>query len=445
MYGSWEDFPDVLSGKLLSGEIARQVAPELLAWAAKWRNITKPWGPWRASTPEDAANLLYQALSLRPPQLVLVCKSPASFNVVSSLVTTYGFCNCGRSELRRRLREDVWTKNEPYCWGPWPLTVLGDVSLNLQRVGDCRPGRNVTQRYQAKRFLYDRYQPLVTNWGHVIRVGTMDANFPEGAVVPWSRPTNDVLQTARRRYGRVGADITLIDTYLDRGASAYWYAIIGSYCFKKGASFKGDIIDRALCNLMRKYSGFNLYENIAVFCEFPRVSLVNAEGNSHSVEYHAVHWADGFKVHALDGIHAPDWAFDPNSFTARNVRKVNNIELRRRLIAKLGSGRYVEDLGGVEVDVTHKSHPVLGLREARLLYLPESGNQEEMYVVEVVNSTPEPDGSYNLYHMTIDPNRYNGRAGRNVLAAVASTWRDFGNRDVLGFTSPEDYHPLIES
>ena len=48
---------------------------------------------------------------------------------------------------------------------------------------------------------------------------------------------------------------------------------------------------------------------------------------------------------------------------------------------------------------------------------------EPIVYLEMLNSTPEPDGTYKRYLERIDPNAYGGMAGRSCHAAMASRWR----------------------
>jgi hypothetical protein len=64
-------------------------------------------------------------------------------------------------------------------------------------------------------------------------------------------------------------------------------------------------------------------------------------------------------------------------------------------------------------------------------------------MVDVLNSTPEPDGTVKRYQLRVDPNAYDGEASRDCLAAVASTWRMPDGS--LAFKRPQDYAPVFES
>lgn len=46
--------------------------------------------------------------------------------------------------------------------------------------------------------------------------------------------------------------------------------------------------------------------------------------------------------------------------------------------------------------------------------------------------------------IAIDPDCYDGRAGRECLAAMASTWRNPSDMALI-FSSPEQYQPIAES
>jgi hypothetical protein len=67
--------------------------------------------------------------------------------------------------------------------------------------------------------------------------------------------------------------------------------------------------------------------------------------------------------------------------------------------------------------------------------------------LEMMNSTPQADGTYKHYLERIDPKAYNGDAGRLCHAAMASLWhyRDDNGRLVRTFSRWQDYQPTAES
>ena len=112
--------------------------------------------------------------------------------------------------------------------------------------------------------------------------------------------------------------------------------------------------------------------------------------------------------------------------------------MRRVLIERYGYGRYLQDGRLTLIDHCGPDHKIAGLRTAKLWF--NSG----ITLLDVLNSTPEPDGSTKRYTLAIDAKAYRGRAGRECLAALASTWRR-GSDYALVFKKPEDYQPTAES
>jgi Domain of unknown function (DUF6745) len=80
-----------------------------------------------------------------------------------------------------------------------------------------------------------------------------------------------------------------------------------------------------------------------------------------------------------------------------------NVERRRLLVEMIGFERLARSVGdGV---------PVQQDDYGRLLRLGPLLDDEEYVAVEVVNSTPEPDGSFRRYFLRVPPGTRTARAG----------------------------------
>jgi hypothetical protein len=64
-------------------------------------------------------------------------------------------------------------------------------------------------------------------------------------------------------------------------------------------------------------------------------------------------------------------------------------------------------------------------------------------MIDLLNSTPEPDGTVKRYLLRVQPDAYDGAASTDCLAAIASTWRNADGS--LTFKRPSDYAPVFES
>ena len=71
-------------------------------------------------------------------------------------------------------------------------------------------------------------------------------------------------------------------------------------------------------------------------------------------------------------------------------------------------------------------------------------DDEPIIYADLLNSTPEPDGTVKRYMLRVDPNAYGGEASRNVHAAAASTWRNSTSGE-LTYRDWRDYVPAAES
>jgi hypothetical protein len=152
----------------------------------------------------------------------------------------------------------------------------------------------------------------------------------------------------------------------------------------------------------------------------PRLSVV--EGRLHDARGPAVEWATGERYWFWRGIRVPQQAIEsPETLTVEQILGETNLERRRVLLERMGYDRYVRRSGG---------RVVAEDRFGRLWTCPAlSGELEPLVLVEVENSTPEPDGTSRRYFLRVPPFM------RSPHEAVAWT---FGLR-------PSQYAPLTET
>ena len=164
----------------------------------------------------------------------------------------------------------------------------------------------------------------------------------------------------------------------------------------------------------------------------------------HSDTGPAVGFRDGWGIWAIHGTRVPQYVVEhPQQITVAAIDAETNAEVRRVMIDRYGPDRYVVDSGAKVVHELPADHPQQGLRTARLLVKPVP-DDEPIVFVDLLNSTPEPDGTTKRYMLRVDPNAYDGEASRNAHAAAASTWRD-GIGGSLTYRDWRDYAPACES
>ena len=162
------------------------------------------------------------------------------------------------------------------------------------------------------------------------------------------------------------------------------------------------------------------FEQVAILCERPTELHLDEQGRLHNGDGPALAYADGFALHRWRGVTIPvEFARTLAALTPEIIRTERNAELRRIMLEHYGTERYIVDSGAEPV---HQD-------EAGKLWRVNLPGDEPITMVEVVNSTAEPDGTFNRYWLRVPPQT------RTAKEAVAWTF---------GLTEQE-YEPLIQT
>lgn len=176
----------------------------------------------------------------------------------------------------------------------------------------------------------------------------------------------------------------------------------------------------ALGDLVCSCGGFVLHDDVALLSERPAFLRRDADGRLHAEEGPAVAWPDGFAVHAWHGVRVPVEVIErPETLDPLDVVVEPNVEIRRVMIELLGYERLIRGL---------RLEPIAEDAAGRL-WRVEQPPDESIVLVEVENTTPEPDGSRKRYFLRVPPDLSTARE------AVAWTFD----------TVAGDYGPLVET
>lgn len=166
------------------------------------------------------------------------------------------------------------------------------------------------------------------------------------------------------------------------------------------------------------------YENFVLVAERPTMLHRDENARLHSGDGPALAFPDGFALHAWRGMPIPaDFVSglgpQGTGLDAARIRGEDNAELRRVMLEIYGYDRYLAEVGARPLH-----------RDATgVLWRIDLPNDEPVVMVEVLNSTPEPDGSVRTYWLRVPPTTRTAREG------VAWTF---------GFTEAE-YQPARET
>jgi hypothetical protein len=206
------------------------------------------------------------------------------------------------------------------------------------------------------------------------------------------------------------------------------------------------------------------------------VERVNGGRRMHNESYAALE-SDVENIYFWHGVMVPAFVVvRPDWITVKHIETENNAEVRRVMIQRYGTARYLKDSNAELVHELPDNYFVKGLAGAKLYRKPRP-DDSDIIMIAVQNSTPEgtwvetdewedietseygtarvrkrrfePQLDENKkpvlkeYMLRIQPDAYDGQASKDCHAALASTWR---NRDgSLYFKNWKNYAPAFES
>jgi hypothetical protein len=178
------------------------------------------------------------------------------------------------------------------------------------------------------------------------------------------------------------------------------------------------------------------FNGAAILTERPCRLRRDSEHRLHSGDGRAIEYPDGWGVYAWHGVRVPEQVImTPEALTPHQISTERNAEVRRVMVERFGAQRYVREIGADIIDIGHvpcsnaefcKHTPE---HHTVRLYRAELGEDEPLVMVEVTNSTPEPDGEWKRYMLRVPP--------RVQTAREAVAWT-FG-------TTADDYAPSMQT
>ncbi|MDX6739860.1 DUF6745 domain-containing protein [Actinocorallia sp. A-T 12471] len=143
-------------------------------------------------------------------------------------------------------------------------------------------------------------------------------------------------------------------------------------------------------------------EDLLILTERPSRLCRDEPGRLHSGDGPALAYPDGFGLHAWRGMPFPaEFVGTLARLTPELIRAEENAELRRIMLEHFGYDRYLAESGATP---RHKD-------ETGVLWRIELPDDEPVVMVEVLNSTPEPDGTIRTYYLRVPPDTRTAREG----------------------------------
>lgn len=155
------------------------------------------------------------------------------------------------------------------------------------------------------------------------------------------------------------------------------------------------------------------YDKVCIVAERPNVLTTDDRDRLHGEGAPAVSWPDGYAMWFHHGVHCTERIIK-GEFEARDIIAEDNAERRRAMCEIKGWAAILEGLEATKVSADEYGtvwHVDLNRG------LPEWDRDEgnEALLVEVLNSTPEPDGSIKTYFLSVDPVECKGLSATDCI------------------------------
>ncbi|MEU5974620.1 DUF6745 domain-containing protein [Streptomyces sp. NPDC047315] len=328
----------------------------------EWRAVASATGPADRAAAEDGVRLAYRRAGLAEPERIVWARSPREAVLT---VRSLG------AEAGASVREEVRTR-------PW--------AEERRRVHDeLGPGGWVELWAGTGAQLWDGTRELAER----IRTGVVERLAPPAGQDAAADASDGAAATAPITESEVRQ--ILLDAVLGQHDAAWLAAFDG-----RSPRLEG------LASVAASAGWWWPYEKVAVVCERPSELHRDEAGRLDSGEGPALVYPDGFALHAWRGMPVPpEFVASLSTLTAARIRDEENAELRRVMLEYYGYERYLAESGAEPLQKD----------EAGTLWRIALRDDEDVVMVEVLNSTAEPDGTFRTYWLRVPPSTSTAKEG----------------------------------
>ena len=185
------------------------------------------------------------------------------------------------------------------------------------------------EKYAVKLYKFlERGEPLV--------------DFAEGPLEAWKK-----VLAIHRKENPGETDPDFVWPYLDGQFLAHYSAWV-EYLRYIGV----DLPDTSIIDDQVEFGPVYALDKVCIFCERMSCCHRDAEGNLHKDGGPAVEYRDGFKLWSLHGVRVPQWLAETpeEKLDAKKFAGIENVEIRREFVRKMGIERLVGKLDAKSLD-----------------------------------------------------------------------------------------------
>jgi hypothetical protein len=332
-------------------------------YRARWAAIRRSTEPADRSAAEEGVRLAYNAAGLKPPTRLVWCESPLAL-----------FQLAGRAS-----RDD----------GPNVKSAI--IHRPRRQVAAC-VGRRRHKPVRAEvESAVNPADALVASAAEAVMLRTPDENLSlltrmrRGYPLSWSLPA--LLGRHGFRDSAIGQhELSWLATY------DYIRDVLGLQA--ETAPLMG------LWQLATSLGWLQPHEHTCWLTERPNLLRGDAGDRLHCASGPALRFPDGWLVWAWKSVEVPRWVIEqPEQITLASIDAESNVQVRCCMIEIMTPQRYVTLGGAVRVAED----------ETGVLWRKRRQASDAWAAVEVINATPEPDGTHKQFFLQVPTNMQTAR------------------------------------
>ena len=143
------------------------------------------------------------------------------------------------------------------------------------------------------------------------------------------------------------------------------------------------------------------HKHICWVSEPPQILKTDERGRLHSASGPALQYRDGWAIYAWKGVEVPSRVIErPGQITAADIDRAVDIHVRRCMIERMTPERFIATGAAFRISED----------DTGILWEKRWHDGDAWAAIEVVNGTPEPDGTHKRYFLQVPPNMLTARS-----------------------------------
>ena len=414
--------------------------------SSQWKNVGLSTAKTDRLVAEEAMREAYSAAGLAPPRLVIWLKSPRAGATAARLLKSDLDWPHNLDNMQRAVWDEVWQQSLPQVQNYLGANRWAEVRKQTRQAAEKKIldkyGHYVEKRVKELfaeqigiwlwRYIRKLYGPSTLQ---EIRVNVEEKvktflkpelsqeafdQIYQQMVVPVTQQTWSSVAEPLRMMMAINNGTLFGRQTWECGFGSHDAGWVSHYDFLRAIGVKGTEPLQGITKLTKNCGWWWPYKDLCILTERPVALKRDNRGRLHNEKGMVVRYADNWGFYAWHGVIVPEDVIElKEPITIERIAAERNVEVRRVLIERFGLDDYL------------KSGKVIKIHQDKtgILWRMDLEGDEPIMVVQVINSTPEPDGIYKEYFLRVPPDI--------VRAKQAVAW-------TFGLTEDE-YVPLVET